>query len=1129
MVGSKIRFENNMICRMSRLTGTLALILTACAHGAAQGAEFNPISSLASNNVTWTVPGPTSSQSMPIGNGETGLNVWAETNGDVAFYIGKTDTWNQDVHGDQGLMKVGGMRLSLNPSPLIAGAPFSQTLRLREGEIVIQQGFATNQATIRIWVDANNPVIRVEVTSSNQPITASAKLINWRLSGGNPDVVLGGQTNRIVWYHRNSSGANSNVANLTFGAAIRGGGFANVNSTNLTSTSAATSHQLSISPLTAKTATSVLWQNQLQTQLDQIDALNLEQTREAHLNWWQGFWDRSWVFVEGDAIGAKVTQGYILQRFITACAGRGAYPIKFNGSLFVVDNPTLSKNADTRDWGGQYWFQNTRAMYWPRLGAGDFDMMLPLFRMYADILNRNVAQVTNFYGHQGAYFMETAPFWGGLNYAGPELPEDWTRHYFLPVLELGMMMLDYYEFTGDTNFAQNTLLPSVTAGLKFYDQHFARDAQGKILLDPVNSIETYWKTHNPAPDIAGLKAVLPRMIALTNISVPATNRADWIRMLTEVPDLPIGTKNGKQVLLPYTGPQTNQIKNGENPELYAIYPFRLYGLGKQDLQLATSSFKSRIFTQMGCWVQDPVQAAMVGQAATARSYMVYNFTNKEAGLKFPAFWAKKNDYAPDQDNGGNGEHALQQMIMQTDGKKILMLPAWPSGWNADFKLKAPFQTTVEGSIRNGRLTNLVVNPPERLVDVIDLGTNNQVASKMSLGSLLAASDPIVPLKRTLKGGTNTLAVSGDFGGTGNSELVGNCTDRNLNSKYFNKAPQAGGGSPGVNSGFALTLTGGAQVVNAIQIATANDSPSRDPYSITVEGSNDADARQGGGGAGFVLLYEGTAGLDEDPGRNAWGQVLQFSNAMAYASYRVLITAITGNNADAVQYSEVKLGTAAPAEVPTGGVIHLQSEANGLWVSATNNGNSPMIANKPTPAYAESLRVVDAANLYGYGYVALQAQVNNKYVTATNASSSLIPSGNSIGQQQIFHWNDNDDGTVSFRSLATGLFVCAENAGAAPLIANRTSTGPWEKFTQTTAYQSPVFSNITIAGGNVVLHGSNGLPGGTYAVLTSTNLMLPVSTWTTSTNGVFDPVTGGFSNALAINLTETERYFSIRQP
>ena len=32
-----------------------------------------------------------------------------------------------------------------------------------------------------------------------------------------------------------------------------------------------------------------------------------------------------------------VSRGYTLQRFIGACAGRGAFPIKFNGSIFTVD------------------------------------------------------------------------------------------------------------------------------------------------------------------------------------------------------------------------------------------------------------------------------------------------------------------------------------------------------------------------------------------------------------------------------------------------------------------------------------------------------------------------------------------------------------------------------------------------------------------------------------------------------------------------------------------------------------------------------------------------------------------------------------------------------------------------
>ena len=39
---------------------------------------------------------------------------------------------------------------------------------------------------------------------------------------------------------------------------------------------------------------------------------------------------------------------------------------------------------------------------------------------------------------------------------------------------------------------------------------------------------------------------------------------------------------------------------------------------------------------------------------------------------------------------------LQAMLIQTEGSKIFLLPAWPSDWNADFKVHAPAKTTIEG-------------------------------------------------------------------------------------------------------------------------------------------------------------------------------------------------------------------------------------------------------------------------------------------------------------------------------------------------------------------------------------------------------------------------------------------------
>jgi len=361
-------------------------------------------------------------------------------------------------------------------------------------------------------------------------------------------------------------------------------------------------------------------------------------------------------------------------------------------------------------------------MYWPRLMAGDFDMMRPLFDMYARMLPGNEALVKQYYHHDGAYFQETTPFWGGLPYMGPEIEPKYTNHYFTPILELSMMMLDYFEYTGDTTFARQTLVPIATAGVTFFDQHFGRDIMGKLLLDPDNSIEMFWKVRDPAPDIAALNAVLPRMIALPDGLVSTEKRQAWRRLLGELPPLPMGvTADGKPILLPYTGPQTAKSFNVENPELYAVYPYRLYSLQKPELELAQTTFLHRKFKDKGCWEQDPIQAAMLGYADVAREFTAFNLARKEPGLKFPAFWATGHDYAPDEDNGGNGENGLQQMLMQVDGRKILLLPAWPADWNADFSLNAPYRTTVQGRVVNGQLTELIVTPASRTADVVIKG------------------------------------------------------------------------------------------------------------------------------------------------------------------------------------------------------------------------------------------------------------------------------------------------------------------------------------------------------------------------------------------------------------------------
>jgi len=79
-------------------------------------------------------------------------------------------------------------------------------------------------------------------------------------------------------------------------------------------------------------------------------------------------------------------------------------------------------------------------------------------------------------------------------------------------------------------------------------------------------------------------------------------------------------------------------------------------------------------------------------------------------------------------------------------------------------------------------------------------------------------------------------------------------------------------------------------------------------------------------------------------------------------------------------------------------------------------------------------------------ISLRAHANNDIVTADNAGASpLIANRTAVGPWESFDLITNADGSVSFRAHANGDIVTADNAGASPLIANRTAIGPWEEF------------------------------------------------------------------------------------
>ena len=721
-------------------------------------------------NVVWDSPSKDYNGSMPIGNGDIGANVWVEPTGDLIFYLSKTDAWSGG-RPDPELLKLGRFRVRLDKPLFQEGATFRQELDLKTGSITINASVGEMKRSIRFWIDANHPVVHLDIQSS-PPCTAEIALESWRAEGkylrggAQKDIILPADGQTVRWYQRNvHSMFKDNMKNQhmgdvvdqfpdplihrTFGGVISGEGLKSKNDQTLATTAPVEKIEIQIHPLTAQTKTADEWLLQLEEQRKTANATPTSEAWSAHVKWWHGFWQRSWIDVTPSAETGQnhsneafeVSQAYTLQRWIQACAGRGAYPIKFNGSLFTVDAVDQYWNLpdgqyagpDYMRWGGPYWFQNTRLIYWPMLYAGDYDQMAPLFTMYRNMLPLLKERARRYFGHDGVHFSETTQMWG-LNRDtdfGKGNPEFYPQTGYMKYnwdcgLELSTMLLAYYQHTQDQAFVGETLLPIADPVVTFYEQHYKRDKDGKLHIYPSQALETWHTAENPTPVVAGMRVVLAGLLALPESLTTSDQRKRWTRVLGEMKEVPLAEEAGKKWIKP--ADVFSNKRNAEHPELYAIFPYPIYGIGKPDLEIGLETYKRRENKRTGGWQQDAIQAALLGQTADAKAFLLQNITTenlmgganekaKRPDSRFPAFWGPNFDWIPDQCNGSVILSTLQYMLMQTDGKKIILLPSWPTDWNASFKLHAPYQTTVEGRVENGKVLDLKVTPESRKKDI----------------------------------------------------------------------------------------------------------------------------------------------------------------------------------------------------------------------------------------------------------------------------------------------------------------------------------------------------------------------------------------------------------------------------
>lgn len=461
--------------------------------------------------------------------------------------------------------------------------------------------------------------------------------------------------------------------------------------------------------------------------------------------WWNKFWNKSFVYINKDIKDPssdewQIGRNYQLMRYMLGCNAFGKYPTKFNGGVFTYDpsltDSTLKLTPDFRNWGGgTHTAQNQRLVYWPMLRSGDFELMRPQFNFYKQLLRNAELRSELYWNHKGACFTEQMENFGLPNPAeyNWKRPADydkgmeynaWLEYEWDTVLEFCMMILE------TERYAQKEIkeyLPLIESCLTFFNEHYqylakrrgskAFDSNGHLVLYPGSAAETYKMAYNATSTVSALRTVLKRLLELPPSYMSEEKRKEWQVMLNKIPPLSFREFDGYPTISP--AKLWERVNNTESPQLYPVFPWGIYGVGKPGLDTAINTFKYdtdvlKFRSHIG-WKQDNIFAARLG--LTSEAFQLTTAKLRDSGRRFPAFWGPGFDWTPDHNWGGSGMIGVQEMLLQTDGKRILLFPAWPKHVDVHFKLHAPYNTTVEAELKGGRLIYLKVMPESRRQDI----------------------------------------------------------------------------------------------------------------------------------------------------------------------------------------------------------------------------------------------------------------------------------------------------------------------------------------------------------------------------------------------------------------------------
>ncbi|HZM06451.1 MAG TPA: autotransporter-associated beta strand repeat-containing protein, partial [Candidatus Saccharimonadales bacterium] len=277
----------------------------------------------------------------------------------------------------------------------------------------------------------------------------------------------------------------------------------------------------------------------------------------------------------------------------------------------------------------------------------------------------------------------------------------------------------------------------------------------------------------------------------------------------------------------------------------------------------------------------------------------------------------------------------------------------------------------------------------------------------------------------------------------------------------------------------------------------------------------------------VLQHDATLGSTNDGGLIKLGAgTLTLTDTNTYTGPTVVSngTLTLGNGSNISKSISISIApgatlTAGTLTLPSGQTLAGGGNITGALVSSAGSTVTPGY-----PNVAGTLTASGPITLQGNTYVKLNGPANDEIVSSnfisyggtlvvSNISASARAAGNTFTLFQAASYS-NAFASIQLPALSAGL------AWQTNLSVNGTIS-----VVSTTSTPSPTLGNVAQSGGNLVFSGTGGPDNAHFYLLTTTNLALPLSSWTILSTNTFS-ATGTFTVSTPINPGSQSSFFAV---